>query len=234
MTKLLATALAAVVVAGQSQAFNIWVYWDPNSPGNYTYGTYTVNYNGSHLVTGGLLGVNLGLSAAQAQSKTNPWWAYCLTPDVNIGSPSNPWEAQVGNLTSLLGANANKAAWLANILFDSSVVPQQYKVPFNQDHAKIQVALWDLLGATVTGTFNSSTVWDDVAKTQITLSFGTVTYNPSTVYPYLYLDPLSDGQGQRLLQGGSGGGQNFPVPEPVTLGFAALGLAAALRKRRNR
>ncbi|MEJ5171310.1 MAG: hypothetical protein WHU10_10000 [Fimbriimonadales bacterium] len=236
MKKLFATALAAVVVAAQSQA--IWVYWAGGSdPGSYTSGTYKVTYaSTTTTVTAGLLGVYLGINPAQAQSKTFSWWAYCLSPLDVIGTPQNPWEANSVALPgSLVGGDANKAAWLANILFDSTIFPQQYKYPFAAQHAKVQLALWDLMGATITDTANNPiAIWDDAGKTQITLGSTQYTYNSSTTYGYVYLDPVNPGQGQRLLQGGRGGGQNYPVPEPVTMGFAALGLAAALRKRRNR
>ncbi len=235
MKKLFATALAAVVVAAQSQA--VWVYWGGSSdPGSYLSGTYKVTYSSQTVtVTSGLLGVYLGLTPSQAQSKVFSWWAYCLSPLEVVGTPQNPWEANTANLGSLLGGDANKGAWLANILFDSTIFPQQYKYPFAAQHAKVQLALWDLMGATITDTSNNPVaIWDDVAKTQITLGSTTYTYDPSQTYGYVYLDPVNRGQGQRLLQGGGGGGQNYPVPEPVTMGFAALGLAAALRKRRNR
>jgi|GEM_PF-5676459 len=235
MKKLFATALAAVVVAAQSQA--LWVYWAGSSdPGSYLSGTWKVTYaSQTHTVTAGLLGVYLGLSPSQAQSKTYSWWAYCLSPNEVIGTPQNPWEAHNASLSTLLGANANKAAWLANILFDGSITPQQYKNPYAAEHAKVQLALWDLMGATITDSSNTPVaIWDNIAKTKITLGSTQYTYDPSTTYGYVYLDPVNQEQGQRLLQGGGGGGQNFPVPEPVTMGFAALGLAAALRKRRNR
>lgn len=235
MKKLFATALAAVVVAAQSQA--VWVYWAGSSdPGSYLSGTWKVTYGSqTSTVYAGLLGVYLGLTPAQAQNKVYSWWAYCLSPIDVIGTPQNPFQTNNTSLTPLLGSSANKAAWLANILFDGTIFPQQYKYPFAAQHAKVQLALWDLMGATITDTANNPvTIWDDAGKTQITLGSTQYTYNPSTTYGYVYLDPVDPRQGQRLLQGGSGGGQNYPVPEPVTMGFAALGLAAALRKRRNR
>lgn len=238
MKKLFAAGLAAVVLAPFGHAA-LALFYD-GTGNNLASGTVNLTFNSITHSTGGagLLGIwqetYTGTNDTTDLSTWSNFQAYCLAPDMYVGNPDNPWRADVGNLiTTVADATArNKIGWLAGIFYNKTTL--QYNAALATDHAKIQVAMWQLQGATI----NSAPAgWDTaLVGNTITLTAGVYNYNPLTLYAYDFYDSYewdnTNDNGQDLITGS--GTPDQGVPEPFTLAFAGLGLAAALRRRAKR
>lgn len=164
--------------------------------GNFTVvtGSQSLNANAGHLLNSWSAGYN-------TSGVGTSFLAYCLTPTEYIGSGGNPWNADRNYF-----GNYGQVGWLAN-----------QAVSTTADKATVQVAIWMVLGSTVTG----NDAWSQTVVTNATALAAASIGQTGAVIEYARAPGV---KGQDLVEA---------VPEPFTmaLGLAGLGVAVARRRK---